>query len=138
MKTKIVLDLVGGTIYETAQVGLMDGDSLTVYGIRYRVGSETDNTGAILAPIESDPIVYPGHTTIQDLRDKCGAENILANLEPQSMTVAEYRALAPDCSGDLLDAQDEVLPEDAVITVFADNTYCPGVYDGGQTCETLI
>lgn len=50
------------------------------------------------------------------------------------MTVGEYKSSTVSCTGDLVDCSDDILDDDAIITVSDDGRqYCVGQYDGNQT-----
>jgi hypothetical protein len=126
-------DFTGGLVKQDdlAEHVIGDGDSITMFGVRYEAGMDYgDGTGCILKRIGLWD--YPHHNTLRDFDglDCAGQFRIT--------TVAEYKAINPDCTGDFLDAGGYALANEATITVFADNTYCVGEYNGNQTAYDLI
>jgi hypothetical protein len=54
------------------------------------------------------------------------------------MTIQEYRENTPECTGEFVGQDGDILPDDAVITISDDGTeWCAGEYDGTQTWEPL-
>lgn len=52
-------------------------------------------------------------------------------------TIADYRARTPECTGDFIGQDGEILAEDQIITLDSDDQWCVGYYDGSQTWESL-
>lgn len=126
-------DLSGGRVLQDDLVEhiLGDGDTITVYGCRYECGMDYgDGDGCTLERIGLHD--YPSHNTLGDLET---APEIEAY---KVMSVSKYKVANPDYTGDLGDANGNALDEDALVSIFADNTYCVGVYNGSQATVELL
>lgn len=117
-RIEIADDLQSGRAF-AAQ--MCDGDTVTVYGIRYQSGVDCGD-GASLTPCAIDK--YPDHYTIEEI-------GVLHDLPVLQMTAEEYDKLAGGCLAD-------EVGHEAIVSIFPDNTYCVGQYDGNQYCDSLI
>jgi hypothetical protein len=119
MRIEISDDLQSGRIFGG---GLSDGDTVTLYGVRFEVGLDYgDGQGARLKRVEVDK--FPHHVTVDDL--DVGEMPII------QMTAGEYDNLAGGCLSDHVG-------ESTTVSIHADNTYTTGEYDGNQYGESLI
>lgn len=121
-------DLQSGRYYGDS---LSRMDSVTLYGCRYAVGiNYGDGQGAPLTRIGLWD--FPHHNTLDDMPEWMGdCTQPDSELPPIHTTVRDYRRMCDDFPSD-------ELPPDAPITVFADNSWCAGHFDGSQTAESLI
>jgi hypothetical protein len=126
-------DLSGGWLLQDdlSEHILGDGDTITVYGCRYVCGMDYgDGDGCMLKKIGLHD--YPHHNTLDDLDTTPEIEVY------KVMTVGQYKAANPDFTGYLEDANGVLLDDDALVSIFADNTYCAGQYDGNQSTMPLF